>query len=43
MVISPSRAIRLASQVVVAMARLASDGVSGRHINDVIARLRGGR
>jgi hypothetical protein len=33
----------LVSQVVVAMARLPSGGVSGRHINDAIARLRGGR
>ena len=43
MVISLDGAVRLVSQVVVAMARLPSGGVSGRHINDAIARLGGGR
>jgi hypothetical protein len=36
-------AVRQVSQVVVAMARLPSDGVSGRHMNDAIARLRDGQ
>src|SRR5215467_7264056 len=36
------RAVRLVSRVVAAMARLRSDGVSGPHTNEVIARLRGG-
>jgi len=36
-------AVRLMSQAVAVMARLRSDGVSGPHTNEVIARLRGGR
>src|SRR5215813_125535 len=39
----PGSAVRLVSQAVSAMARLPSDGVSGRHTNGAIARLRGGR
>ena len=36
-------AVRLVSQAVAVMAKLPSDGVSGPHTNEVIARLRGGR
>jgi hypothetical protein len=39
----PSGAVRLVSRVVVAIARLRSGGMSGRHTIGVIAGLRGGR